>query len=90
MERLQAVVSGEVQGVGFRDFIERQARTLGLAGWVRNEEDGTVQVVAEGPREALEALTSRLSEGPRLARVAEVETRWEPAQAEFRSFSVRY
>jgi DNA ligase D-like protein (predicted 3'-phosphoesterase) len=65
-------VRGEVQGVGFRDATVRRARELGVMGWVRNGEDGAVQVHAEGPRRAVEELVSFLSVGPGLARVAEV------------------
>jgi DNA ligase D-like protein (predicted 3'-phosphoesterase) len=69
---IRATVSGQVQGVGFRDATARRARSQGLTGWVRNGEDGTVQVHAEGPERALEQLVEFLHEGPRLARVATV------------------
>jgi acylphosphatase len=70
-----------VQGVGFRDFVETRARSLRLAGYVRNLEDGrSVEVVAEGPREALEQLIEYLHEGPRMSLVNAVEVEWrEPA-----------
>jgi acylphosphatase len=67
------VVRGRVQGVGFRWFVEREANTLGIAGWVRNRPDGTVEVLAEGTREQLSNLHSRLRQGPRASRVDEVE-----------------
>jgi DNA ligase D-like protein (predicted 3'-phosphoesterase) len=70
---IRAVISGEVQGVGFRDAVLRSARRLGLTGWVRNEGDGTVRVHAEGPEAAVEELLELLGEGPAGARVAEVE-----------------
>ncbi len=66
------LVSGRVQGDGFRRFVEREAATLGLTGWVRNREDGRVEVMATGAREQLSALHERLREGPRAARVDEV------------------
>jgi len=62
--RLQAAISGRVQGVGFRWFARERARELGLAGWVRNRADGSLEVVAEGPAEALDAFESALREGP--------------------------
>lgn len=63
--RLEALVQGRVQGVFFRDFTRRHARRLGLVGRVRNLSGGsTVEVVAEGPRAALEELLTRLREGP--------------------------
>src|SRR2546421_8024107 len=65
MERLHAVVRGDVQGVGFRYFVQRKADQLGVRGWVRNNDDGTVEVVAEGERAALEQLASALEGGPR-------------------------
>ena len=74
-ERLHAVVHGDVQGVGFRYFVHARARDLDLAGWVRNNDDGTVEVVAEGPREALADLERAISRGPRMARVTHVEAR---------------
>jgi len=67
------VVRGRVQGVGFRFFVEREAHTLGVAGWVRNNSDGTVEVLAMGTRDQLLGLRSRLREGPRAARVDAVD-----------------
>ena len=67
------VVSGRVQGVGFRWFVEREASTIGVAGWVRNNYDGTVEVLATGTREQLNELRRKLQEGPRAARVDGVD-----------------
>jgi acylphosphatase len=67
------VVRGRVQGVGFRWFVEREARTLGISGWVRNNSDGSVEVLASGTQEQLFGLRSRLQQGPRAARVDNVE-----------------
>jgi acylphosphatase len=67
------VVRGRVQGVGFRWFVEREAHTLGVAGWVRNRADGTVEVLAMGSKEQLSNLHARLRQGPRAARVDEVD-----------------
>jgi acylphosphatase len=73
----RAVVRGRVQGVGFRDFVYRQATTLGLSGSVRNLDDGrSVEVQAAGPRWALERLLERLRDGPRLAHVSSVSAEW--------------
>ncbi|HEX5376073.1 MAG TPA: DNA polymerase ligase N-terminal domain-containing protein [Solirubrobacterales bacterium] len=69
---VRAVVRGRVQGVGFRDATVRLARRLGAMGWVRNEDDGSVLVHAEGLEEAIEGLLAFLREGPRGARVDEV------------------
>ena len=67
------VVRGRVQGVGFRWFVEREAHILGIAGWVRNNHDGSVEVMAQGTRDQLSGLHARLREGPRAARVDNVE-----------------
>jgi len=67
------LVRGRVQGVGFRWFVEREAHLLGIAGWVRNNSDSSVEVLAMGTRDQLAGLRSRLREGPRAARVDDVE-----------------
>jgi acylphosphatase len=67
------IVRGRVQGVGFRWFVEREAHILGIAGWVRNNADSSVEVLAQGTKEQLVGLRSRLREGPRAARVDDVE-----------------
>ena len=71
-ETRRYLVSGRVQGVGFRWFVEREAATLGVTGWVRNREDGRVEVMATGSREQLNTLHGRLRQGPRASRVDEV------------------
>jgi acylphosphatase len=73
IEARRFVVRGRVQGVGFRWFVEREAHILGIAGWVRNNHDGSVEVLAHGTRDQLSGLHSRLREGPRAARVDAVE-----------------
>jgi len=82
-------VRGYVQGVGFRVFVQRQARALGLTGWVRNRYDGAVHVVAEGYRSDLVALVDRLREGPSEAEVQDVELSWQPYTGSFTGFEVR-
>lgn len=90
-QTLHAIVRGRVQGVGYRDFVQRNAARLGLRGWVRNREDlRSVEVVASGPRDALERLVERLHEGPRFAHVSEVETAWTAASERFATFEIRY
>ena len=88
--RVDAHVSGRVQGVGFRMFAQRQAEQAGCTGYVRNSDDGsTVEVLAEGSRAALEQLLAALRRGPRLAHVAAVAAEWSPASGEFRAFQIR-
>jgi acylphosphatase len=69
---LQAVVTGKVQGVGFRAATVRQAGKLDLNGWVRNRDDGTVEVLFSGEPEAVEAMAAWLRKGPSRARVESV------------------
>lgn len=89
--RLRAVVRGRVQGVGYRDFVWRRAAFLGLAGYVRNMADHrSVEVVAEGEREKLEQLLEYLWEGPRGARVTEVEAHWGEASGRFARFGIAW
>lgn len=69
MERKHWIVTGRVQGVGFRAWAAYQAHQLGLAGWVRNADDGSVEVEAQGSGEAIAELDRRLARGPRHADV---------------------
>lgn len=82
------VVRGRVQGVGFRWFVEREAGMLGVAGWVRNNFDGSVEVLAMGNREQLSHLRSRLRAGPRAARVDDVEESDAQPVAGLKSFRI--
>lgn len=88
--RLHALVKGRVQGVFFRDFVQRLASGLSLAGWVRNLPDGTtVEVVAEGPDGELQRFVEQLGEGPPHAMVERVDVEWGEVTGEFATFSVR-
>mgnify|MGYP003444377279 FL=1 len=73
MKRIRFVVTGRVQGVGFRWFVKAEARPLGLTGWVRNREDGAVEGEVEGRDDAVEALVPCLEEGPSSAIVTNVD-----------------
>jgi acylphosphatase len=88
IEARRLLIRGRVQGVGFRWFVEREAHTLGIAGWVRNNADGSVEVLAQGSRDQLFALRSRLREGPRAARVDGVEESEARPVAELNSFRI--
>ena len=89
-ERLEAIVSGRVQMVMYRDFAQRKARRLKLIGTVENLSDGTVRVIAEGPRAALEAYAARLEAGPLLAHVEHVAVTWLPAVGGYQGFDIIY
>jgi acylphosphatase len=88
--RLSAIVHGMVQGVNFRYYTRLQASKLGLAGYVRNQWDGTVEVVAEGERYLLQRLLAWLHVGPRSAFVERVDAQWDKPTGEFTRFEVRY
>jgi acylphosphatase len=86
--RARVLVSGRVQGVCFRAFTRERAGELKLRGWVRNLPDGRVEFVAEGPREAVEALVDWSRRGPPYGRVDDVEVRWEEAKGEPDGFRI--
>jgi acylphosphatase len=79
VERLRGVIHGDVHGVGFRYYLMREAQRLGLRGWVRNRDDGTVEFVAEGRRAELEKLKRAAERGPQMAQVERVDTEWSAA-----------
>jgi acylphosphatase len=88
--RVHALVRGLVQGVNFRWFTQRRAIELGLRGLVRNLPDGSVEVVAEGEREALETLLDTLRLGPSAAIIESVDAQWSAPTGEFNRFEVRH
>jgi len=81
-------ISGTVQGVGFRYFVQNKATALGLSGWARNLDDGRVEVYASGPENRISDLAAALHIGPRMAQVRSVEEREAEPQAHS-GFSVR-
>jgi len=86
---IAARVSGNVQGVGFRWFVRREASGLGVAGWVANLPDGSVEVMAEGSDAAVEALLDALREGPPGAWVRDVAVADRPPTGSMDSFEIR-
>jgi acylphosphatase len=86
--RQRVVVTGQVQGVFFRDTTRREAERLGVSGWVCNRRDGAVEAVFEGPADAVGALVEFCSSGPRGAAVAAVDVRDESPEG-LRGFEVR-
>ena len=89
-EELHAFVHGRVQGVGFRYFVVHKAQSLGLRGYARNEYDGSVEVLAQGPRSALEHLLAYLRQGPSAAQVRDVRTTWGKPSEHVSGFHVRW
>jgi acylphosphatase len=88
MQRVHLLVHGRVQGVGFRWFVSERGRTLGVSGEVRNRPDGSVEVEAEGRREALQKLVDAVRLGPRSARVTRVEETWSEGPERHREFRI--
>lgn len=76
------VISGRVQGVGFRSFVQSKAESLGLTGWARNLDDGRVEVYAAGPASRLDELAAALHMGPRMADVRGMEEQDAPVEAQ--------
>jgi len=88
-ERIHIRVTGRVQGVGFRSFVEETATRSGLTGWVRNLGYDQVEVLAEGPHQNLERFVEQVKIGPTGGRVDEALVEWESGTGEFSSFVVR-
>jgi acylphosphatase len=89
IERLEATIRGQVQGVGFRWFVKRHATGLGLHGWVANVPGGSVRVVAEGPTPAIEELVILLRRGPAGAVVTSVVEQRLAGTGDFTEFDIR-
>ena len=90
IEELHAKVRGIVQGVGFRDFVIKKALTLGLRGYVRNDSNGDVEVLAQGPRPTLERLLTYLWQGPSAAQVNDIQTTWSKPTKLISGFHIRW
>ena len=88
--RAHVVVSGHVQGVGFRAFSARMASKLDLVGGVRNLDDGRVELEVEGRKTVIETLLQKLTIGPPAARVTEIDVKWRSADGRYSTFSIWY
>lgn len=78
MRAVHVIIEGRVQGVGFRAWVDREAKARGLAGWVRNRRDGTVEAVFSGEDEAVRSMVEACATGPKLAAVRHVRTAAHP------------
>jgi acylphosphatase len=87
-KRVQIIVRGRVSGAFFRPAAQREARRLGISGWVRNRPDGTVELLAEGEEDAIKEIVSWAQHGPSAARVDDVDVRWRSYTGEFSEFSI--
>jgi acylphosphatase len=90
MEELHAIVSGRVQMVMMRDFVQRSASKIGVVGLVRNLPDGTVEVIAQGERPLLEQLVAKLHKGSLLSHVEGVKVDWREAGEIYQGFRIDY
>jgi acylphosphatase len=88
--RVRVFVAGRVQGVAYRFFAEKYAARLSVTGWVRNLEDGRVEILAEGSAEHIATFLERLREGPNLARIEGFDVRREPPTGEFPDFRIAF
>ena len=84
------IAHGQVQGVGFRYYTQVSAQRLGVAGWVRNMDDGSVEIWAEGTRDRLQQFIQAIRRGPTHGRVTQLDLTWEVPTGESRSFRIRY
>ena len=83
-------VTGRVQRVGYRYFVQHWAEDFGIGGWVRNQRDGSVFLEAEGRKERIEKLIKELKEGPSMAQVEDVIVKWAGFENKYRNFKVQY
>ncbi len=90
MKRVHLVISGDVIGVGFRAWVQHYARDKFLTGWVKNREDKSVEVVAEGPQGKLSEFVRDCHHGPEVSWVEHVRTEWQKGTGEFIYFEVLY
>ena len=88
-KRIHAVITGRVQGVGFRSFVEDEADNLGITGWARNLYSGEVEVIAEGNEKEAAAILPEDQAGPSLSYITDFNLEWLPATAEYRNFNIR-
>jgi acylphosphatase len=84
----QVVISGFVQGIGFRDFVKKHARSLELKGTVKNTSDGKVEAVFVGPKEKIDEMIILCKKGPMLSEVKDLRTQWSETDEEFSSFEI--
>ena len=88
MKRAHLFIIGDVVGVGFRAWTVRNAKELGLVGWVRNANHNTVEAVFEGEEEKVKEMIERCKKGPEVAWVEKVDVKWEKAKNEFDGFKI--
>jgi acylphosphatase len=90
LSRVHVFVSGRVQGVAYRYFAERRAAEMSVTGWVSNLSDGRVEIMVEGEKADLECFLGFLQQGPRMAKVDDLNILWEDYVGEFEDFRIKY
>lgn len=90
MKRVYLIISGDLQGVGFRAFVVKAAKKLSIVGWVKNRRDKTVKIVGEGDKDTLERFVGMCHKGPALAVIKNSVVDWQEATGEFVAFEVVY
>ena len=90
MQRVHILVKGAVQGVFFRSNTKREAESLDLTGYARNIGDGTVEIIAEGPKEKLDELVEYCKKGPEAAVVEKIDVKFDKATNEFEGFEIKH
>jgi acylphosphatase len=90
MKRVRVIISGDVQGVGFRTWIKNKAKAINVTGWVKNHSDGSVETVAEGDEEQLKEFVEFCHQGPEVSWVEKVEVVWHPYKDEYMTFEIEY
>lgn len=88
MTQANILVSGFVQGVGFRHYVRSKAKELGLSGWVKNVPDGSVNAIFQGPKEKIEEIIKDCKKGPFLSEVERVDVKWEKTEEKFDDFVI--
>lgn len=88
MKQAHVLISGSVQGVGYRFFVKSWARTYGIVGWVKNSNNGGVEAVLQGEQKSIEDLIAKCRKGPFLSEVKDISVEWEEVEEEFGDFQV--
>lgn len=88
--KVQLIIEGKVQKVGYRWFAVKSARDLGLRGFAQNQPDGTVLLEAEGEKDNINTLTDKLKHGPFLSKVTKINIEWRQFENEFSAFDIKY
>ncbi len=89
MKQAHVVVSGVVQGVGYRYFVRSNARKLGLTGWVRNTSNGKVEAVLQGSQQQVEKILALLRKGPMLSEVEDIQVVWEESEDKYEDLQIQ-